>query len=156
MEIAHHREKMARINDLRERLDPLDDFELWMWASMSAATNAMNAMLHKLGVTQPGTHFPHQIPGIFVEPEPAKGRWKKVIVPPGDLIHIGYPPIRTPIPETLSTFLTALEVIEGFRESHVRGNEQVDASVVEACDSAYRRCMEETAAVLEDGEGNRA
>lgn len=148
MEIARHREKMARIDDLRERLDPEEDFELWMWASMSAATNAMNAMLHKLGVTPPGRHFPHQIPGIFVEPEQENGAWKKVIVAPGDLIHIGFPPVETPIPESLSPFLEALEVIEEFRETHVRGNAPVTSAAITLCEDAYRRCQREAESIL--------
>ena len=154
MEISKHLEKISRINDLRERLDPQDDFELWMWASMSAATNAMNAMLHKLGVTSPGEHFPHQIPGIFVEPSRVNGKWKKVIVPPGDLIHIGYPPISTPIPNILSAFLNALATVEDFRESHIRGNAPITREITEQCDAAYRRCMDQAKAILGE-EGKR-
>ena len=43
---SSHLEKIARVwRSLRGRLDPLQDFELWFWAGMTAGTHAVNAAL---------------------------------------------------------------------------------------------------------------
>ena len=60
MKIASHREKITRLCILRERLDPLEDFELWFWAGMHAGTHAVNAALHDAcgGPSQPALLVP--------------------------------------------------------------------------------------------------
>ena len=45
---------LARLESLRARLHPMDDFELWFWAAMNAGTHAVNAALHHAGVTRDG------------------------------------------------------------------------------------------------------
>ncbi|HUA52700.1 MAG TPA: hypothetical protein VMB81_11080 [Candidatus Sulfotelmatobacter sp.] len=142
MEIAAHEEKIARLSDLIGRLDPIEDFEIWMWACMSAATNALNAALHHLGVTQPFDYFPHQIPGLYVEPKPiAPWRWKRMFAEPGDVIHIGLPPCRAPVPERILAAAAGLHVIEDLRETHVRGGQPVTRELAAACADAYRGAM---------------
>lgn len=141
MEIERHLEKIQGYEDVISRLDPIDDFELWFWAQLNSATNALNAALHHLKVTEPGPCFSHQIPGVFVEPEPVDGEWKKVIVAPGDIIHIGFPPISQEIPECIEPLNKELETLEDFRETHVRGGEAAGDEEVEICRQAYARCM---------------
>ena len=46
MQIPGHLNKASKLNCLRTRLDPLEDFELWFWATMNAGTHALNATLH--------------------------------------------------------------------------------------------------------------
>jgi hypothetical protein len=49
MKVASHRKKIERLMALRQRLDPLEDFELWFWAGMTASTHAVNAAFHQAG-----------------------------------------------------------------------------------------------------------
>lgn len=141
MEIERHLEKIQQYEDVISRLDPIEDFELWFWAHLNSATNALNAVLHHLKVTEPGPCFSHQIPGVFVEPEPVDGKWKKVIVAPGDIIHIGFPPLKQEVPASIDPFNHALEALEDFRETHVRGGETATEADIETCRSAYAECM---------------
>jgi hypothetical protein len=142
MEVAAHKEKIVRLDDLRGRLDPVEDFELWMWASMTAATNALNACLHQLGLTEPGPYFPHQIPGLYVAPEPGSpGRWKTLFAAPGDVIHIGLPPFEGEIPGRIQEAARALDRIEQFREPYVRGHQPITPDLGDRCGAAYRTCM---------------
>lgn len=141
MEIAVHREKIARLEDLRRRLDPVADFELWMWTSMTAATNALNACLHHLGLTPPGKYYPYQIPGLYVEPEPVDGKWRKLFAAPGDVIHIGLPPFEGTIPPRVLEAVKSLDVIEDFREPYVRGDGPITPALAASCQAAYERCM---------------
>jgi hypothetical protein len=143
MEIAIHREKIGRYNDLRQRLDPSEDFELWMWAGMNAATNALNAALHHLGLTAPSPYFPHQIPGLYIDPQPcAPWRWRRLFAAPGDVIHIGLPPLAVEIPPAIRDAVRALDVIEDFREPYVRGGERIVPGLDRRCEAAYRECMD--------------
>ena len=65
MKVASHLEKIARLELLRARLDPLADFELWFWAGMTAGTHAVNAALHHAGITDDGDAYPSQ-PGVYL------------------------------------------------------------------------------------------
>jgi hypothetical protein len=141
MEIEKHVEKMTRLKGTRERLDPLQDFELWMWTSMTVATHGLNAALHHLGLTLPGPYYSHQIPGVFIEREKGDEGWRKVLATPGDVIHIGLPPFEGEIPPRLQEGLVHLDIIESFREPYVRGNELITEETVGACQLAYERCI---------------
>lgn len=141
MEVAIHMEKVGRLEDLLGRLDPADDFELYMWACMTAGTQALNAAMHTLGVTEPGRLYPHQIPGIYVEPEPVDGEWRLVMAAPGDVIHLGLPPVDKPVPPVLEEASRSLTFIEDLREVYVRGGEAVTPEVVALCRHAYARLM---------------
>ncbi|MFG1357953.1 hypothetical protein [Xanthobacter pseudotagetidis] len=141
MEIAVHMEKVGRLEDLLGRLDPQDDFELYMWTCMTAGTQALNAAMHALGVTEPGRLYPHQIPGIYVEPEPVDGRWRLVMAAPGDVIHLGLPPVARPVPAVLEEASGYLTAIEDLREVYVRGGEAIMPDVVALCQAAYGDLM---------------
>jgi hypothetical protein len=157
MEIAAHKEKIGRLSDLISRLDPVEDFEIWMWASMSAGTNALNAALHHLGVTLPYDYFPHQIPGLYVEPEPvAPWRWKRIFAAPGDVIHIGLPPLGAPVPARILQAAESLHLIEDLRETHVRGGETITPELARRCADAYRRCMAAFETILAEPGGERS
>lgn len=141
MHIAVHMEKVGRLEDLLGRLDPQEDFELYMWACMTAGTQALNAALHALGVTEPGPLYPHQIPGIYVEPEPVDGRWRLVMAQPGDVIHLGLPPVDKPVPAVLEEASRSLTLIEDLREVYVRGGAEITPQVVAVCRDAYGTLM---------------
>jgi hypothetical protein len=142
MEIAIHREKMARLDDLRRRLDPVEDFELWMWTSMNAATNGMNACLHHLGLTQPSPYYPHQIPGLYVAPTPVQGQWQELFAAPGDVIHTGLGSVAEQVPESITRLWQALEKIEDLREVYVRGGKDATPDICDECHLAYERCLD--------------
>jgi hypothetical protein len=149
MEVAAHKEKISRLSDLIGRLDPIEDFEIWMWACMSAATNALNAALHHLGVTQPFEYYPHQIPGLYVAPEPiSPWHWKRIFATPGDVIHIGLPPFEAPVPPRILEAVKGLHVIEDLRETHVRGGKTITPDLAASCAAAYRSCMAALEAIL--------
>ena len=96
MIIGSHLEKIERLNDLRARLDPNDDFELWFWSTMVAGTNAVNAALHHVGITPAESAFPSQ-PGVYYVPAGGDGdRYKPVLKALGDILHVGRPPIPGP------------------------------------------------------------
>jgi hypothetical protein len=141
METHIHREKIARLDELRSRLDPKEAFEIWMWTSMSAATHALNAAMHELGVTHPGDLYPHQIPGIYVERVRVDGQWRKVAGIPGDVIHIGLPTVVNEIPPVIHQAANFLRVIEDMREPFVRGDDPITESIIVSCGEAYVRCM---------------
>jgi hypothetical protein len=148
MEIGIHREKMGRLDALRRRLDPIEDFELWMWASMIAATNGMNACLHHLGLTQPSEYYPHQIPGLYVAPIPIEGKWQELFAAPGDVIHIDLHSFEEQIPDSIEALSRELEKIEDLREQYVRGGDDATPAVSELCRLAYERCMELSRGIL--------
>ena len=156
MKIASHLEKIERLSALRRRLDPTEDFEMWAWASMTAATNAINAVHHHLGLSNVTPYHPHQIPGVYVDPQPVDGHWRKVLAPPGDVIHVGLPPLKGEVPDTLKVAYASLEVLEGLRERHVRGNQPISDSVVAQTERAYTSCLSLAHQLLASAHGEPA
>jgi hypothetical protein len=140
MEISAHREKMARLEELRLRLDPEDDFELWMWASMTAATNGLNACMHHLKLTEPKPYYPHQIPGLYVSRGP-DGRWTSFFADPGDVIHFGLPPVKGKVPQVVLDLSVQLGVLDDLREPFVRGGEPITPEIVARCQNAYEKSI---------------
>lgn len=141
MKIEYHLDKVRRISEIRSRLDPLEDFELRMWASMTAATNAFNAALHEMGLTKPGDYYSYNAVGIYVVPPKVLSEWRKEVKPLGDLVHIGAPPVPFDFPQALSAAAEALQVVERFRATSVRGNRPVTEADVRVCDDAFERAM---------------
>jgi len=72
MNVQSHLEKITRLESLRGRLDPLQDFELWFWAGMTAGTHAVNAALHHGGITASDDMYPTQ-PGVYLVAQPDGG-----------------------------------------------------------------------------------
>src|SRR5690606_20510263 len=66
--IVSHLEKIRRLEALRARLDPLDDFALWFWSAMNCGTHAVNAALHDAGITRADDVYPMQ-PGVYLVPQ---------------------------------------------------------------------------------------
>lgn len=141
MLIASHLEKIGRFNELRERLDPIEDFELWFWSTMVSGTNAVNAALHHAGITPAENAFPSQ-PGVYYVPAPDGSGYVPVLKSTGDVLHVGRPPIPGPIPPDIAEMMEAMERIEHFRDPCTRGDMRIDGSIVDTCDTAYRRCLD--------------
>lgn len=141
MKIASHLEKIRRLNDLRARLDPIEDFELWFWSTMVAGTNAVNAALHHAGITPAESAFPSQ-PGVYYVPTVEGGsEYRPVLKPLGDVLHVGRPPIPGPIPRDIGEMMEAMEKIEHFRDPCTRGDMAIDGTIVATCDGAYSKCL---------------
>lgn len=140
MKIASHLEKIGRFNGLRARLDPIEDFELWFWTTMTAGTGAVNAALHHARITPEEQAFPSQ-PGVYSVPD-GKGGYCSALKKSGDVLHVGRPPIPGPIPEDIGAMMQAMERIEHFRDPCTRGDMKIDRDVVATCDGAYAQVLQ--------------
>jgi len=140
MNIASHLEKIRRLQSLRGRLQPLEDFELWFWSTMTAGTHAVNAALHDAGVTPQESAFPSQ-PGVYLVDDGAGGH-APALRAAGDVLHVGRPPIAAPVPRDVQDMMDAMEIIESYRDPCVRDGLVPTPEIVDRCDTAYRRCMD--------------
>lgn len=140
MNITSHLEKIGRLEALRIRLDPLDDFALWFWSAMNCGTHAVNAALHDAGITRADDVFPMQ-PGVYLVPQPG-GEPQPRFYPLGDVLHVGRPKIDSPVPSDIAEMMIAMEVIEHHRDPCVRGEREPTQEIVAECDAALRRCLQ--------------
>ena len=149
MNIAAHREKIARLESLRARLHPMDDFELWFWAAMNAGTHAVNAALHHAGITDAEDRFPTQ-PGVYLVPQP-DGSLQPALGPLGDVLHVGRPKVERPVPADIAQMMQAMEVIEHHRDPCIRGEREPTPAIAEECAAALGRVLALFAQRLEGG-----
>lgn len=138
MQIASHLDKIARLESVMQRLDPLQDFELWFWSAMVSGTNAVNAALHHAGITPAESAFPSQ-PGVYYVPSGEDHL--PVLKETGDVLHVGRPAIKTPVPQDLQRMMHAMERIEAYRDPCTRGESDPTPEIVEACRGAYEQCV---------------
>lgn len=139
MRISGHLQKVSKLNRLRARLDALEDFELWFWATMMAGTHAVNAVLHDAGATAAVDAYAMQ-PGVYLTPQP-DGSLLPIFGMPGDVLHVGRPVIEGPLPQDVMDLMHAMECIEEHRDPCVREGCKPTAAIVDACEQAYARCM---------------
>lgn len=139
MIVPSHLEKISRLRDLRTRLHALDDFELWYWTTLTAGTNALNAVLHDAGLTRDDPVF-STIPGVHLVRQP-DGRYARELRGPGDVSHVGWPPIAGEIPQDIAALMQALEAIEAHRDPCIRGNRVVTRSTVDECEAAFEQVV---------------
>lgn len=139
MNIASHLDKIARFGALRARLDMMEDFELWFWATMNAGTNAVNAALHHAGVTRADDVFPTQ-PGVYLVPG-ADGALAPAFHPLGDVLHVGRPKVDAPVPADVAEMMREMEVIEHHRDPCIRGEREPTPAIARECDRALARCL---------------
>jgi len=135
MKISSHADKVRRLSDLRSRLDPLRDFELWYWTSLTAGTNMWNATLHAAGLTSDERVF-STIPGVHVVPQ-ADGTFRRELRGPGDVSHVGWPPIAGEMPGYVNELEAALHALEEHRDPCLRGERRPTAAIVDACERAF-------------------
>lgn len=147
MKIAAHLEKAKRMDAVRGRLDPLEDFELWFWMSMCGGTHALNAALHRVGATDGGDYFCTQSIDVYLEPAGA-GEYRHALRYGCDLIHVGMPKLEAPIPAPLEQACAAMQVLEELRDPCIRGDAAITPAVVAAVDNAYRTCLRLTEGVI--------
>lgn len=140
MNLASHLEKIRKLEALRARLDPLEDFELWFWSAMNAGTHAVNAALHHAGITRADDVFPTQ-PGVYLVPQPHAAA-RVAFHPLGDILHVGRPKVEGPIPEDVARMMHGMEVIEHHRDPCIRGERQPTRAIADECDRALRDCLD--------------
>jgi hypothetical protein len=137
--VADHLAKIGKLEALRARLDPMEDFELWFWAGMTAGTHAVNAALHEAGVTRGDDVFPTQ-PGVYLVPQ-GDGSLEPEFHPLGDVLHVGRPKIEATVPGHLTAMMHDMETIERHRDPCVREGRMPTRATVEECDAALRNCL---------------
>lgn len=142
MKIAAHLEKFDRIDATLGRLDVADDPELWIWTAMSAATHLLNAALHACAATRETDSFHTQTMGLYAVPLRERGGFRDEMHEPGDVMHVGQPPISAPLPEAISGACAALQILEDLRETHVRGSEPIPPGAADRWSAAYASCVE--------------
>jgi hypothetical protein len=137
--VAAHLEKIARLEALRARLDPLADFELWFWAAMTAGTHAVNAALHDARITHDADVFPAQ-PGVYLVAR-ADGALRAEFRPLGDVLHVGRPKVEGPVSADVAAMMHEMETIERYRDPCVRQGMTPTEAIANECDAALRRCL---------------
>jgi hypothetical protein len=135
MKVPSHVDKVNRLTALRARLDPLQDFELWYWTSLTAGTNMLNASLHLEGLTSDERVF-STIPGVHVVPRP-DGGFRRELRGPGDVSHVGWPPIEGKVPAHVRALEDALHELEEHRDPCLRGDRVPTPAIVHECDEAF-------------------
>lgn len=139
MRVASHVDKVKRLGALRRRLDPLADFELWYWATLTAGTNIWNATLHCAGLTSDDPVF-STIPGVHFVPQP-DGSYARELRGPGDVSHVGWPPIDGELPPHLRRLEHLLHAIEAHRDPCIRGDRAPTQAIVDECRSAFDEAL---------------
>jgi hypothetical protein len=140
MKTSFHLTQIAKLQALRARLDPLEDFELWFWAGMTAGTHAVNAALHRAEVTADDEIFPTQ-PDVYLVPG-RDGALKPSFRALGDVLHVGRPKIEAAVPDHVERMFHEMETIEQHRDPCVRHGREPTPQIVAECDAALRRCLE--------------
>lgn len=135
MRLASHIDKVRRLTALRARLDPIADFELWYWTTLTAGTNLYNATLHALGLTSDEPVF-STIPGVHLVRQ-ADGSYARELRGPGDVSHVGWPPIEGDAPPQVRRLEAALHALEEHRDPCIRGERIVTPAIVDACSRAF-------------------
>lgn len=139
MRVASHVEKLRRLTELRSRLNPLADFELWYWTTLTAGTNMLNATLHVAGLTSDDPVF-STIPGVHVVRQ-ADGTYARELRGPGDVSHVGWPPIEGDVPAEIRSLEAALHAIEEHRDPCIRGDRVATQSIVDECEACFAKAM---------------
>jgi len=148
MNICAHIEKWRRFDNVRSRFDPIGEFEVWYWSTLSGAMAMINAALHACGITKENSRFATQIPDVYAVMDNS-GRWHYEIDVQCDLIHVGLPEIGDEIPRSIQNIFDAMHELEIYRDPYVRGLNAVTAQVVSNCDNAYGEIVRAASAVVE-------
>ncbi|TDY21554.1 hypothetical protein B0G81_1777 [Paraburkholderia sp. BL6665CI2N2] len=135
MKVISHLDKVRRLAMLRQHLDPLADFELWFWTTLTASTNVFNATLHLAGLTRDDPVF-STIPGVHVAKQP-NGSYARELRGLGDVSHVDWPEIEGDVPQAIRQIEQALRVIESHRDPCIRGDRVPVQAIVDECEQAF-------------------
>jgi len=149
MHIPDHIRKYRQFEAARQRLHPIEDFELWYWAVSSAGTALLNAALHVLDVLPENRHFATQIPDVYGVADGSARGWHYEIAKGCDLIHADIPALPV-MPDELAEAFEAMHSIEKYRNPCIRSEHPVTPELVGGFDQAYARVQAVTGAVLKE------
>ncbi len=139
MKVTSHIDKVHRLTALRKRLDPLADFELWFWSTLTAGVNVFNATLHLIGLTRDDPVF-STIPGVHVAKQP-DGSYARELHGLGDVSHVGWPELEGEVPPLIRQLEDVLHSIEHHRDPCIRGDREPTQAIVDECEGAFTRAM---------------
>jgi len=140
LKIDAHLLKFRRLDAMLARLDPVVDRELWIWTAMNAGVHLINAALHHTGTTDESDSFHTQVEGLYAVPERGCGTLRDCVQTPGDVMHVGQPPLAKPIPVPIMLAGEALRMIEDLREPYVRGAATPPVGAEQRWREAYAAC----------------
>ncbi|QGP90995.1 hypothetical protein MGLY_03180 [Neomoorella glycerini] len=121
MRVEDHIAKAKRIEDtMMQKLDLKEDYETVIENCMLAGTHLLNAVLHKLGITE--DNF--------------------------DLLHSDKPKLDRQVDPEVAEIMAAMKYIEDLRPYHVRGVDPWQPEKGEKCLLSYRKVKEFTERVL--------
>lgn len=118
MKAEAHILKAGRFEATIGRLDPEEDYEAIIWASMHVCTHWLNAVFHAKGITPEDIDFEHT---FYLEKIPDQES------------------LRASLDDELRGVLKALEVFEGLRTTHVRGPGPYGPAICEMSGEAFER-----------------
>lgn len=139
MRIASHLDKIERITGLCAKLDPIEHFELWYWATLTAGTNVYNACLHLAEITPDDPVF-STIPGVHLVQQP-DGGYRRELRAPGDVSHVGWPAIPGPLPRDILALEDALHAIEQYRDPCLRGTTPPTPEIIADVQARFRTVL---------------
>ena len=142
MRIASRRQKARRIDAARSRLDPRRDLVLWLWSSASAGNHVPNAALHHFGITEEDDFYPTQVAGVYVAFDTRDREPRRLVKAPGDVLHLGMPPLAGSLPSILGPACDALALIEAAAERYIRGVDTPSEEAIRDCADAYNFMMD--------------
>ena len=139
MDIASHLEKVERFERARAKLDPITEFEMWYWMSLSGGTSAVNAALHASKLTDDGDYFCTQSVDVYMQggKHGSPDSWKPKFMWDVDLIHIHMPEISKPLTPEMKKAYAAMQVLEDVRDPCVRGGKTITKKIVRDVEAAY-------------------
>ncbi|MFM0115216.1 hypothetical protein [Paraburkholderia nemoris] len=139
MKVISHLDKVRRLSALRQHLDPLADFELWFWTTLTASINVFNATLHLTGLTRDDPVF-STIPGVHVVKQ-ADGSYARELRGLGDVSHVDWPAIEGEVPQAIRQLEHALHTIEYHRDPCIRGDCAPTQAIVDECEQAFTQVV---------------
>lgn len=152
MNIASHLEKLKRFEHARGKLNPLTEFEMWYWMSLSGGTSAINAALHAAKLTGDGDYFTTQSVDVYLYggKHDQAASWKPTFMWDVDLIHIHMPEISKPLTPTLKQAYQAMQVLEDVRDPCVRGDKRITKKIVRDVERAYTSALALCQEIIEE------
>ena len=110
---------------------------------------SLNAVLHQAGLTSDDPVF-STIPGVHLVRQ-ADGSYARELRGPGDVSHVGWPPVEGSVPADVRELEHALEAIEQHRDPCLRGDRVPTRAIADECDAAFARVTAILAARCERG-----
>jgi hypothetical protein len=127
MEPNEHLRRAASFEQSIDKLDPIEDTELYVVFMMRAGTNRINAALHAMGVT---------------DTQSSENRI-------GDLNHTYKPKLTVALPVSVEQMFAPLKYIEDLRPLYVRGPGLLTTDLVKECRYAYNDIVVRTSQIIE-------